>query len=516
MKKHARKLSVVLTLVLILTSISFTGAFAGDNEIENAAPNQDQLLETPEAGDAEAPTAAEPAADEPVVQEPAADGSTVDTQTPAEGEPSVDATPADTPDADAAKTLGTEGQEAPEGDAEGESFTITWKVGKNTTTSTVKKNERPVFEGTPMLEGYDETNYRFTGWSDGTTKYAPEELPLATADAKYSARFVSRNVEPAAPVLKKNKNDQAFASYKSVYIEWNAIKDINGYAYDDDVKVKVKVEPKSKDLATKTVAATKKYHSEKVLDPAKTYTFKVSAVITAKDGTKASSKAVSIKGTPVQSIVYNVSIKQSGTLQRHAGNGPRTYSVKAGTTVPTIRFQTGKYIFEYKGSIFYISQTRVGRATATYNKKGSWNYMTKEAEYYIKDRAAVGNKDISGGAKSPTKNLIFVNTFCQHVYYFEGKNGAWECTDSWECGTGLPSTPTPTGNYGVKYIHDRIAKKNTIPWWNLFNGNAALHATKPSDHRVGMLISNGCVRNPDEKAKKIYQKCKLKTRVLIN
>ena len=519
MKKHARRLSIVLTLVMILTSLSFTGAFAGDDNANDGAAGTDQLQaveqEAPAADgvveELSAETAEEPAAEDSAAADPAAEELAADLPVSPEA--------FDAAGQEASETLDAEGQETPEVNSDGVAgnITVTWKVGKKSTTSKVNEGDVPVFDGTPMVEGYDESNYKFTGWYDGKKTYKPgESLDPVKEDTTYTAKFVSLNVKPAKPELKLNKNDQAFASYHSVYIEWKTIKDINGYAYDDSVKVKVKVEPTSSALNTKTVAATSKYHSPLKLDPSKTYKFKVSAVITAEDGTKATSSKVTVSGSPVKSIVYNVTIKESGTLQKHAGNGPKSYSVKAGSTVPTIRFQTGKYIFEYEGSIFYISQTRVGKATATYNKKGSWNYLAKEAEYYIKDRASVKNKDISSGAKSPTKNLIYVNTFCQHVYYFEGKNGAWECTDSWECGTGLASTPTPTGNYGVKNIQGRIAKKNSIPWWNLFNGNAALHATKPSDHRVGMIISNGCVRNPDAKAKKIYKKCKLKTRVLIN
>lgn len=485
MKKYRRRLSIILALVLVFTSIGFTGAFAVDGEVAT-----DQTEVTAPADDTATTGETAPAADPETtpVEETAA---------PADTEPAATEESADDTALQAEQT-------EPEQEPEVEKFTVTWVVDeKKTTTSEVEKDAVPVFDGTPMVTGYTAEDYRFLGWSDGTTTYAPEEaLPAVTADITYTAQFASLRVKPAKPEMLKNNNKQAFASYKSVRIEWKPVtEDINGYQYDESVAIAYEIKAKSSKVKLYKVNATS-YRTKKNLSPFTTYTFYVKAKI--KD-TDVTSDQVTIKGSPMKSIRYRLKIKQGSTLKRHAGSGPRTYNLKGGVTIDTDRFQTGKYIFEYKGSIFYISQTRVGSAKALYNKRGSWNYMQKEAEYYIKDR----------GMGSATKKMIFVNTFCQHAYYFEKKDGKWDCTDGWECGTGLASTPTPTGNYGKKYIHDRIRSKNGIPYWNLFNGNAALHATKPNDHRVGMVISNGCVRNPDAKAKKIYTKCKLKTRVLI-
>ena len=516
MKKHARKLSIILTLVMILTSISFTGAFAGENDVA------DDAVAT------EAVEAAEPAADD---QAAPADQAVTDDAAAVEdveaAEPATDDQEATDPEAgDQADQTAEDDQMAPEGLAAGdqavdeqaadeqaadeETFTITWTNDDGTVLETdegVAKGSTPSYDGeTPVCPKGDETVYKFAGWTP--------ELAEVTADATYTATYKSLAGKPAMPVLKKNKDGKAYASYKSVWIEWNPVtEDENGYPYDESVVVRYVVKPKNKSLKKYDGIKTT-YHSNKTtkaalkkvaLKPFSTYSFTVSAYITKEDGTKVFSDEQTIKGSPVKSIRYRLTIKEGSTLKRHAGYGPKSYSLKGGVTIDTDRFQTGKYIFEYKGSIFYISQTRVRSAKALYNKRGSWNYLKVEAEHYIKDRKA----------GSRTKNLVFVNTYCQHAYFFEKKNGKWDCTDGWECGTGLASTPTPTGNYGEKYIHDRIRIKNRIPYWNLFNGNAALHATKPNDHRVGMVISNGCVRNPDAKAKKIYTKTKLKTRVLI-
>ena len=481
MKKYARKLSIVLTLVLILTSFGFTGVFANVNDgvdadqleaAEPAAADADQL----EAADADQPEVTD--ADQPEA---------TDANLP-------EATDADQPEATDADQPG---------DADAETFTITWKLDDGTVLreDKVAKDATPDYGETPVKPEDENYIYEFEKWD-------PEVAP-ATADAEYTAVFTKKSkgfTKPAAPVVEKNKEGKAYASYKSVHIVWAPVtKDADGVEYAEGVTVKYRVKaPKSPSIKFYKVSDTE-WRTGKTLKPFSTYTFTVEAYVVNAEGEEVTSSATTIKGSPFKSIRYRLKIKEGSTLKRHAGNGPKSYKLGSGVTIDTDRFQTGKYIFEYKGSIFYISQTRVRSASALYNHRGTWNYTNKEAEYYIKDR----------GMGSATKNMIFVNTFCQHAYFFEKKDGKWDCTDSWECGTGLASTPTPTGNYGKKYIHARKRSKNNIQYWNLFNGNAALHGTKPNDKRVGLVISNGCVRNPVEKAKKIYTQTKLKTRVLI-
>ena len=504
MKKHARRLSILLTFALIMT-YCLTGVFAVDELTADPETPQAEQVEvqqdTVDPVDPEIP-ANQDAVEEPVqnAEEPAAEAEEVS----AEGEEE---------EADA-EGLEAEAPEAANASADDESgYTVTWKVGKVTKESKVAEGVNPVYpDGTPVPEGYDETyteeHYKFTGWKNGDETYGPEDtLPAPTEDVTYTAQFKSLRVKPKKPKFIKNENGMAFASYKSVWIEMDmdAVKDINGYEYDDDVQIRFIVKPKNKSLKRKNVQ--ERYHSEKVLKPFKTYAFNVYTMVLYDDFGTHSDAYSTIKGSPVASIRYRLNIKQGGTLTKHAGKGPRTYSLKGGQTIDTDRFQTGKYIFEYKGSIFYISKTRVSKATALYNKRGSWNYTAKEATYYVNDR----------GTNSKTNTMVFINTFCQHGYYFTraNKKSDWECEKNWECATGLASTPTPTGDRGEKYIHDHIRKKNGINYWNLFNGNAALHGTKPNDKRVGMVISNGCVRNPDRFAEYIYKNAKLKTKVLI-
>jgi hypothetical protein len=217
MKRYSKKIAIILTLVMILTSFGFTGAFAVDEN--GAGETGDQAVQVTEPEEEVAAPDEPEAVDETAVEEEAAEEEATEEATEEAVEASNDPV---------------------------ETVTITWTVGTASTTSEAELGTVPVYPGgTPMLPGYTEENYRFTGWSDGTTTYAPgEALPAASAAAAYTAQFVSLNVTPAAPVLLKNKANQAFAGYKTVHVEWEPVtKDVNGYDYDEGVELEYEVRP---------------------------------------------------------------------------------------------------------------------------------------------------------------------------------------------------------------------------------------------------------------------------------
>ncbi|MBQ6150503.1 MAG: L,D-transpeptidase family protein [Mogibacterium sp.] len=471
MKRYAKKLSIVLTLVMILTSFGFTGVFANVNDGVDAAAAPDAVVTDEAAPAEEAPgDEAAPAEEAPVEEAAPAEEAPVDEAAPEEG-----------------AMLKALGDPAP-------AFNITWKNYDGTVldTDSVESGAVPQYTGaTPTRPADANYTYEFSGWSP-----APA---AATADATYTAVFTKKSLggKPAAPVV------TTYSSYKSVRLAWAPVTtDADGNPYDSSVVVNYRVTPADSSVKTQDSTATW-YATAKNLEPFKDYTFNVVAYIKV-GGKEITSDTVTKTDAPVRSIRYRLKIKGGTKLKKHAGKGPKSYKLKSGQTIDTTRFQTGKYIFEYKGSIFYISRTRVGRAKAVYEKKK--NYTDAEAEYYINDR----------GTKSKTSALIFVNTYSQHAYFFDKVNGKWKLRNGWECATGLASTPTPTGNYGEKFLQKRTKKKNNIKFWNHFNGNAALHGTKPNNKKVGRVVSNGCVRNPDKYAKQIYTQAPLKSRVLID
>ena len=286
---------------------------------------------------------------------------------------------------------------------------------------------------------------------------------------------------------------ETFSSYQSVVLEWAPSAGADKYyVNDNDV---------TSELKNVTIDGAQKlqYHTKKNLTPGKSYSFKVEAA-----NSKGKSEAVTVKDAPVRTIKYKVKIKTSGTLHAHFGNKKATYKVTAGQWLTADRFGAGgKYIFDdKKGNTFYCDRLRTSSRKALYEKE--WNYSAREAEFFVNDK----------GVSSKKKAMVWVNAYTQHIYLLEGKKGSWKCTLDAECSTGSASTPTPTGVNGLKVIYKKIRSRHNIPWWSPFSDINSIHGKKKA-WKLGKPASNGCVRNFNPNAKKIYKTAIIKSKVLV-
>jgi hypothetical protein len=333
------------------------------------------------------------------------------------------------------------------------------------------------------------TSFSFVG------VFAEENIPegsVTTAEAKGTL---------AAPVVK------TYSSYNSVYLEWSPVAGAKGYtAYYNDVEVP----------GTPTKNAEGNYQIKvSGLTPvgvnAKTnfYTFKVRAY---SDTDEEGTVSVPVKDSPVRPIGYKVKIKTSGTLKNHGkvsgytGKRAKTKKVKAGQWLYADRFGAGgKYIFNYKGSVFYCDRLRTSTRKTIIYKNKSELLSDKEAELFVNDRGLSSKK---------TGVLVWVNTYTQHIYMFTGTKGAWKCVLNQPCSTGKASSPTPTGINGKKKIWKKIKTRHGIKWWSPFQEINSIHAKKKS-WKIGKPSSNGCVRNYVENAKSVYKTAKIGSTVYV-
>lgn len=256
------------------------------------------------------------------------------------------------------------------------------------------------------------------------------------------------------------------------------------------------------------------------------YSFKVQAKATvAATGEVVSGEAKeSNKRAPVRTIAYTFKVKTGTKLKKHGGNGPKTYKLKAGQTLVCYGFGGGGcYMFKRKNSkgesIFYCAKIRAKSPKAIYTKK--FNYTAEEAELYVSQRQAAEKKmtkksqKAQKGVKSKTKVFVWVNTYTQHLYYFKKVDGKWKCTDNWECSSGKASAPSPTGMYGVKKIEGKWRRHHNIPYWSKYSGTNSIHGKKGNLTSKNAPMSNGCIRNPNKKAKIVYDGAKVGTGVII-
>ena len=231
---------------------------------------------------------------------------------------------------------------------------------------------------------------------------------------------------------------------------------------------------------------------------------------------------------PVYEVLY---FTEDVQLTSHDGKNKKMY-FEQGDDIVAQGFNGGLYEFWYEGYYFTASRLRFDEYVADYQRNdvsnGRWdsysgiwgrqNYASTEGvgdnyqgiKFY--DKISAESFVNGSGQSSRTGYLIWVSTYTQHLYVFRGSRGNWKLIKDWECSTGDPSSPTPTG-FG-KAINGYKSHDDRIPYWCNFQTANSIHGHR-SSYTFGSPQSNGCVRNYNENAKWIYYNCDIGTAVII-
>lgn len=150
----------------------------------------------------------------------------------------------------------------------------------------------------------------------------------------------------------------------------------------------------------------------------------------------------------------------------------------------------------------------------------------KNSGYYTEQKYNIG-PDAGMYAKanlysSSTPYIILVNRGTRKVGIYQGWRGNWRNIKYWSCTVGAPSTPTVSGVFKIGsrgYYFDSGASR--CFWWTQFYGNYLFHSTLyshggvPTDSRLGMALSHGCVRLNINNAHWINQNIPTGTTVVV-
>ena len=303
--------------------------------------------------------------------------------------------------------------------------------------------------------------------------------------------FQSMAVSAASAPGKVNEF-RAHPGYKSVILSWRPVSGADGYVLyykkPDGNYVQYRAWTNyKKTLITYTVKDLAMY---------KDYAFRIAAF--------------KYKNPNKKKDPYDKSNRIGGTLNAtvmaHAEPiRPMTYRLRmSGKTVVADGFTAGKYIVNnFTGQGRYnVAKTRVSRVDPIYTR--SWNYGKFAAERFVNDK----------GVSSSTNRLVWVSTYTQHAYYFEGSKGKWKMKDHWECSSGKPTAPTPTGNNYTKKIWKKVMWRHNIQYWSPFSSMNSIHGGYDYSD-IGIPKSSGCVGNLDRNAKTVYNGCGIGTTVVI-
>lgn len=383
----------------------------------------------------------------------------------------------------------------------------------------LKENSSGVFEGkysvkSPTVPGYA-ANKQVV---EGTLNAESKNPTIITVTYTPSA---------AQPVT----NLKVHPSYKSIVLTWNRVADAKSYIVQRSLD-KVKYT----NLATiRNTSAKEIYYTDKTangttgkFNEVRTYYYRV---ISVSYTDIKSDKPATASGTCVRPMYEIVTFKNgAGTkLTSHDGKN-KTVRFYDGQTILTQGFGGGKYMFWYNGNYFHVSYARVKNCKADYqaNKisksrsySGVWakkNYASAAGvtdnyqglRFYDKISAESFVNSLGRGSK--TKYLIWVSTYTQHVYLFQGSKWKWKLINDWECATGAAESPTPTGF--DKELERYVRYRHGVNWWRPFQTWNSIHG-KLSSWEMGGPASNGCVRNFDQNAKLIYDKCPNGTALVV-
>lgn len=132
----------------------------------------------------------------------------------------------------------------------------------------------------------------------------------------------------------------------------------------------------------------------------------------------------------------------------------------------------------------------------------------------------VNNNNLS----SSTKYLIWVDTKNFQVNIFSGSKNKWKLVKNYLCSIGKTSTPTLIGKFkiGAKGYSFGQNHGYICYYYSQFKGNYLFHSilynldNSVKDGRLGMKISDGCIRLAKVNAKWIYDNIPYGTTVYIN
>lgn len=125
---------------------------------------------------------------------------------------------------------------------------------------------------------------------------------------------------------------------------------------------------------------------------------------------------------------------------------------------------------------------------------------------------------------SKTPYLIWVDLKNFKTNIFKVGNNKWVLVHSYLCTIGKKSTPTPTGTFkvGIKGLYFGVEKGYKCWYYTQFKGNYLFHSIiynldgSVRDGRLGMKLSDGCIRLEKVNAKWIYDNVPRETTVIIS
>lgn len=154
-----------------------------------------------------------------------------------------------------------------------------------------------------------------------------------------------------------------------------------------------------------------------------------------------------------------------------------------------------------------------------YNSNTFLRKFRADKDYLSQTTNFVNNNNFT----SSTNYFIYVDTKNFFTNIFQGSTNNWKLVHSYLCTIGKPSTPTIKGDFklGVKGLYFGVERGYKCWYYSQIKGNYLFHSIiynldgSVKDGRLGMALSDGCVRLAKENAKWLWDNVPEKTSIHI-
>lgn len=172
------------------------------------------------------------------------------------------------------------------------------------------------------------------------------------------------------------------------------------------------------------------------------------------------------------------------------------------------------------GTHYKVSSTNLCTWVHGYNLKflSPSSSTTPETLYPIELEAFIN----SFPNTSQTPYFVWVDLARQMIYVFKGSNQYWSLYKMLICATGKPTTSTVRGTFIISDRGEILHSREIVKYWVKFHDNYLFHSCPIDtsgnviDPRLGIPISNGCIRMHEEDAKWFFTTIPSQTTVWIN
>ena len=386
--------------------------------------------------------------------------------------------------------------------------TLKWSQVSGATGYYVYQDKNGVQKKIATVKGAAKTKYKVKKLKNNTKytftvcayKKSGSSVEIGDSSKAVTATPKIKNPGTVNPKLYGNGNQK-------VIITWTALKKATSY----------EVYQKNTSGAFVKIGTVKKNKvTVKKLKNGMTYAFKIRAVRTVNgvSGYGAMSKEVSGKPSDpdvvnladVHGFYYKAKVTGVGSgISLTSTDKKKTTKFKAGTKVIVTSWgssASAKSTIKYKNKLYKIKTKYLTRYNYSWNS--SKPYSKETAEAYINYK----------GYTSAGPYFIWISTYTQHLYVFQGSQYNWTLIDSFKCSTAKWGYHT---YYGFSRLGGRQKEWPFGEWQvgyyaSLINGGA-IHSElyyysgeKYTDMgNLGDPASHGCVRVEISKAKWIYE-----------